>query len=140
MKELVCNICHDGFLIQGEINSCNHIFCHECIAKWATIENSCPCCKVRFDVIRRKKVSCTPGSNLPPNVSVPGKIMGVERIEEVNQRPIFEDPSLEQWIQNVVCLVCGNADNEDQLLLCDGKSFLLIIQFLYIAVNFFLMI
>jgi len=66
--------------------------------------------------------------------------MGVERIEEVNQRPIFEDPSLEQWIQNVVCLVCGNADNEDQLLLCDGKSFLLIIQFLYIAVNFFLMI
>ncbi|KAL4522815.1 hypothetical protein Ndes2526B_g00854 [Nannochloris sp. 'desiccata'] len=121
MEELVCNICHEEFLIQGEINSCNHVFCHDCIAKWATIENSCPCCKVRFDVIRRKKISCTPGrlSNLPPYAPIPGKVIGEERCEEVNQRPIFEDPSFEQWIQNVVCLVCGNADNEDQLLLCD---------------------
>jgi Ring finger domain len=126
MEDLICSVCQEDIREGnevGEINNCNHRFCIDCISKWATIENRCPCCKVRFDVIRRKQVSCTPGrlKNLPANAPIPGKILGEERCEEVNQRPIFEDPSFEQWIANVVCLVCGNADNEDQLLLCDGK-------------------
>ena len=124
----MCNICHENIREGneiGEINSCTHRFCFECIAKWVTIENSCPCCKVRITVLRKKQASCTPGrlANLPPNAPIPGKILGEERCEEVNQRPIFEDPSFEQWIQGVVCLVCGNAENEDRLLLCDGKNF-----------------
>ncbi len=123
----MCNIClteiREGLEI-GEIK-CSHRFCIDCIAKWATIENTCPCCKVRFSVIKRKQVSGTPGrlNDLLPTARIPGKFLGEERCEEVNQRPVFEDPSFEQWIQNVVCLVCGNADNEDQLLLCDGKRF-----------------
>lgn len=36
------------------------------------------------------------------------------------QRVVFEDPSFQAWIEQVVCLLCGGGEDEDQLLLCDG--------------------
>jgi len=32
---------------------CNHIFCWDCIEKWAARENTCPLCKIRFTKIDR---------------------------------------------------------------------------------------
>lgn len=37
----------------ASINGCEHLFCFECIEKWAERENSCPLCKVRFTKIDR---------------------------------------------------------------------------------------
>jgi hypothetical protein len=136
MEDLVCNIClseiNAGKQI-GEISCCNHRFCYECIAKWATIENSCPCCKGRFDVIRRKHVSSTPGrlANLPPTATIPGKVVAEEQCQQVNQRPVFEDPNFEEWIENMVCLVCGSGERDNELLLCDGEIYLFIFQVLF---------
>jgi predicted amidophosphoribosyltransferase len=33
---------------------CGHIFCVECIKKWAAIENTCPYCKQEFSKIIEK--------------------------------------------------------------------------------------
>jgi hypothetical protein len=37
------------------------------------------------------------------------------------QRVVFEDPTFQQWVEELACMACGGGDNEDQLLLCDGK-------------------
>ena len=37
------------------------------------------------------------------------------------QRVVFEDPRFQDWIESLACLACGGGDNEEQLLLCDGK-------------------
>ena len=121
--EILCSICHESINSGddlGEINSCKHRFCFECINKWREIENSCPCCKLRFTTIF-KKVVASPSklSRLLPTSTVPGTIVGVEECQETNQRPQFEDPSFEEWIQGIACVVCGTGENEEQLLLCD---------------------
>uniref|UniRef100_A0A6U5IB81 RING-type domain-containing protein n=1 Tax=Corethron hystrix TaxID=216773 RepID=A0A6U5IB81_9STRA len=50
-----CAICqevpsHDSLAM---INKCEHLFCFECIEKWAEHENTCPLCKERFTKIER---------------------------------------------------------------------------------------
>lgn len=37
----------------ASIKACEHLFCFECIEKWAERENTCPLCKVRFTKIDR---------------------------------------------------------------------------------------
>ena len=37
----------------ASINACEHVFCFDCIEKWAERENTCPLCKVRFTKIDR---------------------------------------------------------------------------------------
>lgn len=37
----------------SKISGCEHLFCFQCISKWAERENSCPLCKVRFSKITR---------------------------------------------------------------------------------------
>lgn len=37
----------------ASINACDHVFCFDCIEKWAERENTCPLCKVRFTKIDR---------------------------------------------------------------------------------------
>jgi hypothetical protein len=43
-----CGICMDKFTVRGKLGSCEHIFCHACIKKWAKTSNTCPMCKKRF--------------------------------------------------------------------------------------------
>lgn len=32
-----CGICYDKVITQGKIESCNHIFCFNCIHQWADV-------------------------------------------------------------------------------------------------------
>lgn len=47
----VCCICSAAISVQGQLDSCKHVFCLDCILKWADIENSCPLCKQRFSQV-----------------------------------------------------------------------------------------
>jgi len=37
----------------ASVNGCDHVFCFDCIEKWAERENTCPLCKQRFTKIDR---------------------------------------------------------------------------------------
>ena len=55
-----CGICLGLVEFQGELDTCTHAFCYQCIVKWASVrliqtENSCPICRSRFSVIHRKR-------------------------------------------------------------------------------------
>lgn len=106
----------------------NYRYCYPCISKWAEIESKCPFCKLRFSKIVRKllaspnKLAAATGDEDRLQAALPGTVLETEFIPERNQRVVFEDPNFQQWIDHVVCLVCGAADNDDQLLLCDGMS------------------
>ena len=53
-----CVICLDIPTVRGKINSCDHIFCFDCIKKWGKeYENTCPLCKKRFQHIRKVRDS-----------------------------------------------------------------------------------
>ena len=43
-----CSICSAAISVQGQLNSCKHLFCLACILQWGEIENTCPICKRRF--------------------------------------------------------------------------------------------
>lgn len=125
--EIQCGICHDAkFCELGEINCCNHVFCYQCISKWSTIETKCPLCKSRFTLIRCKQIDPSfQKSNSPLGArwasnTVPGKVLKVDTVEERNQTAPILDPSVADWFESLICVICGGDQDEDRLLICDG--------------------
>lgn len=55
MKKHSCCICIEepDPADLATVNGCEHLFCFECIEKWADRENTCPLCKERFSEIQR---------------------------------------------------------------------------------------
>ena len=50
--QLTCAICYDDIDTIVNIDSCDHIFCRDCITKWAREKtNTCPCCRRKIKVI-----------------------------------------------------------------------------------------
>ena len=50
--QLTCAICYDDIETIVNIDSCDHIFCRDCITKWAREKtNTCPCCRRKINVI-----------------------------------------------------------------------------------------
>ena len=50
-----CSICYkDIDSLYAKINSCNHLYCEDCIVKWSETENSCPLCRKTFTQIITK--------------------------------------------------------------------------------------
>lgn len=51
-----CVIClkkyHD--IDSGELVSCNHKFCFDCILEWSGYNNTCPLCRTKFSFIEKK--------------------------------------------------------------------------------------
>jgi hypothetical protein len=97
-------------------------FCWPCISKWSAIESRCPYCKERFSKVARKQLASSPSAlvSTDPSGPLPGIVLEVEAVPERNQRVVFEDPNFQQWIDSLLCTVCGTGEDEDQLLLCDG--------------------
>ncbi|CAG9788002.1 unnamed protein product [Diatraea saccharalis] len=101
-----CSICLMRFTEQeiGTPQSCEHIFCLDCIMEWAKNVNTCPVDRIRFESIIVK--ACAGG-----------RVLRTEPVKVVQRRPsvdmlVVEDPT--------VCEICGNTDNEASMLLCDG--------------------
>ncbi|GLI65819.1 hypothetical protein VaNZ11_009442, partial [Volvox africanus] len=68
-----CCVCYEKTRDLGELDSCFHRFCFECISRWAETENRCPMCKERFIVIKRKRLPPDlPGNSAPQGVGGSG--------------------------------------------------------------------
>ncbi|KAL2064439.1 hypothetical protein VTL71DRAFT_4933 [Oculimacula yallundae] len=93
------------------IKPCNHILHDECLREWSQQANSCPICRQAFNL-----------------VEVLDKVGGpvISEYEVENKKQVAEfDPSA--WIQEEPeeeparpCPICGQADQEEVLLLCDA--------------------
>ena len=121
MDDAACQICFDdSYDIRGLIDSCSHRFCYPCISKWSGIENKCPLCRNRFHTItQRLRVENPIKDGNQGGPSPLGRVVGVEDVEQRDQRVHFEDPSFQQWIDSLVCMACGGEENEECLLICD---------------------
>lgn len=100
-----CPICLNKFQGQamGTPESCDHIFCLECIQEWAKNVNTCPVDRQVFHLILVRK----------------------EREGDIIRRiPLDlkeeEDEEEEDEDDVTYCEVCGACDREDRLLLCDA--------------------
>ncbi|GIL61353.1 hypothetical protein Vafri_15786 [Volvox africanus] len=144
-----CCVCYEKTRDLGELDSCFHRFCFECISRWAETENRCPMCKERFIVIKRKRlppgISGGGGSGGGTNASGSGLATGLKRSREeavatdgartdnVSDDDEDEDPDagdgprkrlkgtvVETRIVPDKKQVCSRGDDDEQLLLCDG--------------------
>lgn len=101
-----CSICLMRFTDQevGTPQSCEHIFCLDCITEWSKNVNTCPVDRLTFDSI---VVRACAG----------GRVLRTEQVKVIERRPsvdvlVVEDPT--------VCEVCGRSGDEESMLLCDG--------------------
>ncbi|KAJ0183051.1 hypothetical protein K1T71_001027 [Dendrolimus kikuchii] len=101
-----CSICLLRFTTQevGTPQSCEHIFCLDCITEWSKNVNTCPVDRMTFDFI---VVRACAG----------GRVLRTEPVKVAERRSsvdllVVEDPT--------VCEVCRSTDNEETMLLCDG--------------------
>ena len=50
--QLTCSICYNDIKETCNIDSCDHIFCRDCITKWGREKtNTCPCCRGKFNTL-----------------------------------------------------------------------------------------
>ncbi|KAL4224737.1 PHD and RING finger domain-containing protein 1 [Mactra antiquata] len=100
-----CPICLNRFKDQdiGTPESCDHMFCLECIQEWSKNVNTCPSDRLVF-----KLILCKHGVDdvIYKKISVEDKNVMAEE-EEANEEPTY-------------CEVCNECNREDRLLLCDG--------------------
>ncbi|KAG0422040.1 hypothetical protein HPB47_002112, partial [Ixodes persulcatus] len=96
-----CPICLNRFLGQeeGTPESCDHVFCLDCIQEWARNVNTCPVDRSVFRLILVRQ-----GDKMVRQISVGSP----EKEEEGEEEDL------------TYCEVCGNCDREDRLLLCDA--------------------
>ncbi|KAJ8915230.1 hypothetical protein NQ315_015453 [Exocentrus adspersus] len=99
-----CPICLISFKTQeiGTPESCDHMFCLECIQEWSKNMNTCPVDRQEYTLILVRK-------------NITGKVIrqvAIEKPAPQNDVNIVEDPTF--------CEICGSSNNEDQMLLCDG--------------------
>ena len=78
----------------SQINSCNHTFHIACLMKWSKTSNACPVCRKRFSSIEKAgDEKCIPSSN--------------GRRSRSSKSSSF-------------CILCGQRNRQDNLMLCDG--------------------
>ncbi|KAE8454112.1 hypothetical protein EG329_005035 [Mollisiaceae sp. DMI_Dod_QoI] len=93
------------------IKPCNHVLHDECLRAWSQKANSCPICRQTFNLVEVLD-------------KVGGTVLSEYTVEDKKQVAEF-DPNA--WVEEEFeeedgrpCPVCGAADQEELLLLCDG--------------------
>ncbi|KAI9877120.1 MAG: hypothetical protein M1830_004744 [Pleopsidium flavum] len=87
---------------------CGHNLHDECLRPWVERANSCPICRKSFNTV--ELVATVQG---PPISSYP--VEDRTQVADIDPSMLmeeFDDPS--------PCSICGDDDNEDMLMLCDG--------------------
>lgn len=99
---LVCLSVLEKTAVRG-ILPCEHFqFCLHCILGWAEVTNKCPVCKSRFTYIH-------------------SGVMKRNKLDVLNRIEVEEREQGGFIIENlsIVCKICGGANEQDRLLLCD---------------------
>lgn len=101
---------HDSDLI-AHLLPCGHSLHDECLKPWVERANSCPICRQNFNKV---ELSTTIGGPIVCTYSVSDRT----QIAEVDPSMLIEE--YDEELEDQPCLVCGDDDNEEQLLACDG--------------------
>lgn len=96
------------------INGCEHLFCFDCIGKWAARENTCPLCKARFTSISRvNKAKKRKGEKQPPNS---------KRVKQRDQRAdVISGPAIEAMLANIAAVGNGTQSRFGRFLVALGS-------------------
>ncbi|CAF9940468.1 MAG: PHD and RING finger domain-containing protein 1 [Alectoria fallacina] len=90
---------------------CGHNLHDECLKPWVERANSCPICRQNFNKV---ELSTKIGGPIVSTYSVSDRT----QIAEVDPSMLIED--YDEEVEDQPCLICGEDDNEEQLLACDG--------------------
>ncbi|PYI20983.1 PHD and RING finger domain protein [Aspergillus japonicus CBS 114.51] len=96
----------------AQLLPCGHILHNNCLKPWVERANSCPICRRSFNVV---ELSDRPGGPVISSYAVQDRT----QVAEVDPSMVIEYID-DDFIDFQPCPVCGDADNEDLLLLCDG--------------------
>ena len=90
-----CNICFEKIkkykgILSCQEKNCQSHFCFDCIQKWAKKENTCPCCKTKFNQIKK--------------VNNNGKVSEEVSVEDKRQSEIFDrqNMNIEHQFMNII--------------------------------------
>jgi PHD-finger/Ring finger domain len=110
---------------------CLHMLHNECLKPWVERANSCPVCRASFNIVelldtvdgkccilQTSKRSETNALNKGPVVSTYA-VQDKVQVAELDPSMIFEEEVTDDS-DTQPCPFCGDNDNEDVLLLCDG--------------------
>ncbi|KAL1961147.1 hypothetical protein VTO42DRAFT_3092 [Malbranchea cinnamomea] len=90
---------------------CGHNLHNECLKPWVERANSCPICRQKFNVVELMDVLGGPAVS---------SYVVEDRVQVPDVDPLmFADDGVE-GVLSQPCPICGDDDNEEVLLLCDG--------------------
>ncbi|WEW61175.1 hypothetical protein PRK78_006665 [Emydomyces testavorans] len=101
----------DGSRYIAHLIPCGHNLHNECLKPWVERANSCPICRQKFNVV---ELAENLGGSVISCYSVEDRV----QVAEIDPTLIIED--LIDDSDSQPCPICGDDDNEDLLLLCDG--------------------
>nr|XP_001402254.2 PHD and RING finger domain protein [Aspergillus niger CBS 513.88] len=105
----------DGTEDSGQIAQllpCGHILHNNCLKPWVERANSCPICRRSFNMV---ELSDRPGGPVTSSYAVQDRVQQAEVDPSMIIEYIDDD-----FADFQPCPICGDADNEELLLLCDG--------------------
>ncbi|GIJ89366.1 hypothetical protein Asppvi_008306 [Aspergillus pseudoviridinutans] len=96
----------------AQLLPCGHILHNNCLKPWVERANSCPICRRSFNVV---ELSDRLGGPVISSYVVEDRV----QVADVDPSMVIDyvDDDLADFQP---CLICGDADNEELLLLCDG--------------------
>ncbi|PLB51230.1 hypothetical protein P170DRAFT_382591 [Aspergillus steynii IBT 23096] len=96
----------------AQLLPCGHILHNNCLAPWVERANSCPICRRSFNVVELREQL---GGPVLSSYSVQDRT----QVADVDPSMVIEylDDDLAEFQP---CLICGDADNDELLLLCDA--------------------
>ncbi|KAM6982009.1 PHD and RING finger domain-containing protein 1-like [Tautogolabrus adspersus] len=98
-----CYICLSPIEKQEVVSlqSCQHVFCLECILQWSQTANTCPVDRISFGFIHQRRC---PGGDI------------LKKIKVRTQKNV--DDEEEEGSSAVICERCGRSDRRHRLLVC----------------------
>jgi len=116
-EEVQCGICLESPKIRGNLDSCSHPFCFECIHQWSKTSNTCPFCKARF-----KQITKIDPSKRPKKVKVKHADQRVESefphwtqfLSDDEEDFVYSLPWHLDLMNNIFSLTGNNEEEEDE--------------------------